>query len=96
MATDIYEAYEQLETHNVDIIISEINLSKLDGFQLKQKINESLTFKNIPFIMVSHLKNLEVVTRCNILDIDLILQKPMIPDELIGHIKRIRDKKVKL
>jgi diguanylate cyclase (GGDEF)-like protein len=96
MATDIYEAYEQLETHNVDIIISEINLSKLDGFQLKQKINESLTFKNIPFIMVSHLKNLEVVTRCNMLDIDLILQKPMIPDELIGHIKRIRDKKVKL
>lgn len=96
MANDIYEAYEQLERHNVDIIISEINLSKLDGFQLKQKINESLTFKNIPFIMVSHLKNLDVVTRCNMLDIDLILQKPIIPDELIGHIRRIRDKKVKL
>ncbi|MCD4827141.1 MAG: response regulator [Acholeplasmataceae bacterium] len=96
LASDIYEAYEKLENHNIDIIISEINLSKLDGFQLKQKINESLTYKNIPFFMVSHLKNLDVINRCNLLDIDLILQKPIIPDELIGHIKRNRDKKVKL
>jgi CheY-like chemotaxis protein len=96
LASDIYGAYEQLEKHNIDVIVSEINLSKLDGFQLKQKINESLTFKNIPFIIVSHLKNLDVINRCNLLDIDLILQKPIIPDELIGHIKRIRDKKVKV
>ncbi len=94
IATGIYDAYEQLENHNIDMIISEINLSKLDGFQLKQKINQSQTFKNIPFIMVSHHKNLDVITRCNLLDVDLILQKPIIPEELIGHIKRIRDKKV--
>lgn len=94
IAKDVYDAYEQLETHNVDIIISEINLSKLDGFQLKRKVNESQTFRNIPFIIVSHHKNLEVITRANLLDVDLIMQKPIIPEELIGHIKRIREKKV--
>jgi diguanylate cyclase (GGDEF)-like protein len=94
IAKDIYDAYEQLESHNIDVIISEINLTKLDGFQLKQKINQSQSFRNIPFIMVSHHKNLDVVTRCNLLDVDLILQKPIIPEELIGHIKRIRDQKV--
>ena len=96
IAKDIYDAMNQLETHNIDMIISEINLSKLDGFQLKQKVNQSQTFRNIPFIMVSHHKNLDVITRCNLLDVDLILQKPIIPEELIGHIKRFRDKKVKL
>jgi len=34
--------------------------------------------------------------RANLLGIDLILQKPIIPEELIGHIKRIRDKRVRL
>lgn len=96
IAKDIYDAMNQLENHNIDMIISEINLSKLDGFQLKQKINQSQTFRNIPFIMVSHHKNLDVITRCNLLEVDLILQKPIIPEELIGHIKRFRDKKVKL
>jgi diguanylate cyclase (GGDEF)-like protein len=95
IAKDIYDAFNQLETHNIDMIISEINLSKLDGFQLKQKINQSQAHRNIPFIMVSHHKNLDVITRCNLLDVDLILQKPIIPEELIGHIKRFREKKVK-
>jgi len=96
IAKDIYDAYEKLENHNIDIIISEINLSKLDGFQLKQRINQSQIFRNIPFMIVSHHKNLDVITRCNLLDVNLILQKPIIPEELIGHIKRIRDQRVNL
>ncbi|MDT8337125.1 MAG: response regulator, partial [Candidatus Izemoplasmatales bacterium] len=96
IAKDIYHAYEILEKHNIDIIISEINLSKLDGFRLKQKINTSQNYNNIPFIIVSHHKNLDVIMRANLLDVDLILQKPIIPEELIGHIKRIRDKRVAL
>ena len=93
ISKDVYEAYEHLENHNIDIVISEINLSKLDGFQLKHRMNQSQTMRNIPFIIVSHHKNLEVITRANLLDVHLILQKPIIPEELIGHIKRIREKK---
>lgn len=84
-----------LENHQIDCIISEINLSKLDGFQFKQRINSEKTYKNIPFIIASHHKNLDVIMRANLLDIDLVLQKPIIPEELIGHIKRIRDKRVR-
>jgi len=96
IAKDIYQGYQYLENHNIDIIISEINLSKLDGFQFKQTINQSRNFKDIPFIIVSHHKNLEVIKRCNYLDVDLILQKPIMPEELIGHIKRYRKNKVVL
>ena len=95
IAKDIYLAYDMLENHQIDCIISEINLSKLDGFQFKQRINSEKTYKNIPFIIASHHKNLDVIMRANLLDIDLVLQKPIIPEELIGHIKRIRDKRVR-
>jgi DNA-binding NtrC family response regulator len=96
IAKDIYQAYNLLENHPIDVIVSEINLSKLDGFMLKQRINTEKTFEKIPFIITSHHKNIDVVMRANLLGIDLILQKPIIPEELIGHIKRIRDKRVRL
>ena len=94
VAKDIYEALELLEKHQIDVIISEINLSKLDGFQLKQKINDSIQFKDIPFVITSHHKNLDVIMRCNLLDVDLVLRKPIIPEELIGYVKRVRNQRV--
>ncbi|MFA7075526.1 MAG: response regulator [Candidatus Izemoplasmatales bacterium] len=94
VAKDIYLAYDILENHQIDCIISEINLSKLDGCQFKQRINSEKTYKNIPFVIASHHKNLDVIMRANHLDIDLVLQKPIIPEELIGYIQRIRDKRV--
>ena len=94
IAKDIYEALDLLERHQIDVIISEINLSKLDGFQLKQKINDSINYKDIPFVITSHHKNLDVITRCNLLDVDLVLRKPIIPEELIGYVRRVRNQRV--
>lgn len=94
VAKDIYEALDLLEKHQIDVIISEINLSKLDGFQLKQKINDTIQFKDIPFVITSHHKNLDVIMRCNLLDVNLVLRKPIIPEELIGYVKRVRNQRV--
>ena len=96
IAKDIYEAQEILENKKIDCIISEINLSKLDGFRFKQKLNDDIAFKSIPFIIASHHKSLDAIIRANLLDIDLVLKKPIIPEEIIGHIKRIKDKRVRL
>ena len=96
IAKDIYQAYEILENKKIDCIISEINLSKLDGFRFKQKLNDDIAYKSIPFIIASHHKSLDAIMRANLLDIDLVLKKPIIPEEIIGHIKRIKDKQVRL
>ena len=93
IAKDVNEALLFVEQYAIDIVISEINLSKIDGFSLKRQLNESKAYSKIPFIMVSHNKTLENIRRGNILDVDLILEKPIIPDELIGHVKRFKDRK---
>lgn len=90
IAHSVIEAMEIVENNTIDIIISEINLSKIDGFSLKQMLNESKDFSNIPFIMVSHNKTLENIKRGNSLNVNLMLEKPIIPDELIGHVKRYK------
>ncbi|MCF7924570.1 MAG: response regulator [Candidatus Izimaplasma sp.] len=95
IAKDIYEAYSLVESYKIDVIISEINLSKLDGFQFKRRLNESQSYKDIPFIIASHHKNLDVIMRCNLLGVDVILQKPIIPEELVGHVQRFKLKRLK-
>ncbi|MBE0701206.1 MAG: response regulator [Acholeplasmataceae bacterium] len=92
VAKDVHDALDMIAKHNIDVIISEINLSKIDGFTLKQILNETKEHKNIPFIMVSHNKKLDNIKRGNTLDVDLILEKPIIPEELFGHVKRFKDR----
>lgn len=92
LADSVVEGYKILEKRPIDIVISEINLSKMDGFQLKMMMNESKAFRKIPFIMVSHNKTVDNIKRGNMLDVDLILEKPITPEELIGHVKRMKDR----
>jgi diguanylate cyclase (GGDEF)-like protein len=96
IAQSAVEAVEMIRKNPIDVIISEINLSKIDGFALKQMLNETKEFKSIPFVMVSHNKTLDNIKRGNTLDVDLILEKPIVPEELIGHVKRFKDRKVVL
>jgi diguanylate cyclase (GGDEF)-like protein len=91
VAKDIDEALEMIENHPIDIIISEINLSKLDGFMLKARLNATSDYAKVPFIIASHHKTIDVIRRANLLDVDLVLQKPLIPEEILGHVKRMKE-----
>lgn len=93
VAKDVEEALRLISTTNIDLIISEINLSKMDGFALKRQLNETKEYRQIPFIMVSHSKTVENIRRGNLLDVDVILEKPIIPEELLGFVKRFRERK---
>lgn len=92
-AKDVEDALQIIINTPIDFIISEINLSKMDGFALKRQLNETKEYRQIPFIMVSHSKTVENIRRGNLLDVDVILEKPIIPEELLGFIKRIRERK---
>jgi response regulator RpfG family c-di-GMP phosphodiesterase len=92
LADSVVEALSILQKRKIDIVISEINLSKMDGFQLKMKMNESKSFQDIPFIMVSHNKTIENIKRGNLLGVDLMLEKPIVPEELIGHVNRMKER----
>jgi diguanylate cyclase (GGDEF)-like protein len=83
------EALEIINHHNIKFIISEINLSKLDGFALKQTLNKTENFAKIPFMFISHLKNNLSIERANKLSVDYFLKKPYYPNEVIGIVKRM-------
>lgn len=87
-ALNPFEAVKIIERHRIDIIISEINLAKLDGFALKKNLNDQTKYANIPFIFLSHMKNESLIERANRLNVTFFLKKPFYMVELLGLVKR--------
>lgn len=96
IANNVEEALATINQRSISVIISEINLSKMDGFALKRTLNESDRFGQIPFIMVSHNKTVENIERANLLRVDALLEKPVIPQELLGFVRRLENRRRRL
>ncbi len=93
-AFDGEEAAQMAATELPAMIISEVMLPKMDGFVLKEKLSLDSTTKNIPFILISNLKNEDSVKRAFSLGIEHYLKKPYMVTEVLGIIDlKLREKK---
>lgn len=86
-------AYDKICQNRYDIILSEAVLPKWDGFTLKEKLNESIETKDIPFIFISHKKSEELILRANKLNILYYLKKPFFKAELFGIVKHLKERR---
>lgn len=86
-ATDGEEALNISERESLDLIISEVMLPKLDGFQIRENLLSQSHTKGIPFIIVSYLKNDDSVQRASALEVEHYFKKPYMLSELIGVIR---------
>jgi diguanylate cyclase (GGDEF)-like protein len=87
MVTKGSEAIPQVDLHRPDVIISEIFIPQMDGFQIRQRLRESPDLKNIPFILISRDKSEASVQKALHLGIKHFYKKPMLVMELAGIIR---------
>jgi CheY-like chemotaxis protein len=84
------EALEKLRTETVGMIISDILMPVMDGFQLCQEVRADETLKHIPFIFYTGTytdeKDEELALK---IGADKFLRKPMEPDEFIKIIQGV-------
>lgn len=62
-AVDGQEAYEFLQAEPFDIVVSDVEMPRMNGFELTAKIREDLTFGHIPVILVTALETADDRTR---------------------------------
>jgi diguanylate cyclase (GGDEF)-like protein len=86
-AADGEEVVSLAEREYPKIIISEVMLPKVDGFLIRERLLMQSDTKNIPFIIMSHLKNEDSVQRAFSLNIEYYFKKPYMLSELLGVIK---------
>ena len=84
------EALEKLKTTSVSLIISDILMPKMDGFQLCKAVKGDSTLKVIPFILYTASytddKDAELAEK---IGADKYIKKPVDPEVFLGAVKNL-------
>ena len=87
------EALELIRQQHVDLILLDIIMPEMDGYEVLQQIKAAPELQNIPVLMISALDELESVVRCIELGAEDYLPKPFDPILLRARIGACLEKK---
>lgn len=76
------QALGVLSSEWVDVILSDIHMPEMDGFELLKEVHQHDVFKNIPVIMISTEGSMERVNEAYALGAKGFIKKPFLPEEL--------------
>ena len=90
LKSDGKEALEWLEEGNTtNLIISDIMMPNMDGFELLSQVKSSAYYKDIPVIMLSGLEKSQERIKCFELGVADYIIKPFNPEELQVRVSRL-------
>ncbi|KAB8029971.1 response regulator [Fluviispira multicolorata] len=78
-------------SNNVDLIISDLNMPKMNGLELAKAIKSDPKTQNIPIFMLSTVASQEVAQQGKEIGIMVWIVKPFVPDKLLAAVKRVLD-----
>jgi CheY-like chemotaxis protein len=81
-AVDGLGALELMQQTAPDIVVTDLALPRMDGFELVQRMRADERLRNVPVIALSGFSGAEFETRARAVGSDVVLQKPCLPDEL--------------
>ena len=81
-AGDGKEALEALAENWVDVIISDINMPEMNGFELLKKLKEDNLLKNIPVIFITTESSEKRMQDAFNLGVKGFIRKPFLPEEV--------------
>lgn len=88
-ACDGIEAIEIVEKCKPDVILLDVTMPRMDGFQVLKKLKENDETKTIPIIMVTSFKEIRMRVKAIELGVDDFLSKPMDIIELRARVKSL-------
>jgi adenylate cyclase len=97
MAEDGVQALEMLPQHPIDLVLLDIMMPRMNGYEVLEKAKQDPALRHIPIIMISAVDDLDSVVKCVEMGADDYLFKPFNPILLKARIsaslekKRLRD-----
>jgi adenylate cyclase len=96
------EGLEKIRTQSFDLVLLDIEMPEMDGFQVLEACLNDVNLRQIPIIMTSAMEELDAVVKCVELGAEDYLTKPVNPILLRARVnaslekKRLRDEQRKL
>ena len=90
-AKDGFDAIKILETLRPDIILLDLAMPGMDGFELCRRIKEDAVFGEIPIIAISALSASDHRERILSLGVSDYFEKPFVPSELMDRVTKLLD-----
>jgi two-component system, sensor histidine kinase and response regulator len=81
------EALEILKDREVDVIVCDVMMPKMDGYQLFQSLRDSNRHHHVPFVFLTALDDVVEIERGNEIGVDDYLTKPFEPREFLSIIR---------
>ncbi|MDO8659602.1 MAG: response regulator [Candidatus Parcubacteria bacterium] len=78
------DALKALETSIPDIIVLDIFLPGIDGFEVLQKVRDNEKIKNIPVLIVSNINQPDNKKRAETLGAQFLLKALVTPHDIVG------------
>jgi diguanylate cyclase (GGDEF)-like protein len=88
-AAEGIEALQVLNQIAPDVVVSEVAVPKVDGFGLRERLSRSSEFSGIPFVLLSHRKDDELIRRAASLGVVHYFRKPASSIELSELVKNL-------
>jgi CheY-like chemotaxis protein len=87
------EALELLRARSFDLVLLDIAMPEMNGFQVLEQLKADTTLRHIPIIMISAIDDIESVARCIRLGAEDYLPKPFNPVLLRARVSACLEKK---
>lgn len=92
-ATNGREALSLLQQHHPDLILLDILMPDMDGFQVLTTIRQSTQFRKLPVVVISAISEMDNIVKCIQLGADDYLTKPFNKTLLEARIQNCLEKK---
>jgi two-component system cell cycle response regulator len=90
------EAVKLAQSGKVDLILLDIILPDMDGFEVCRQVREMERTRDIPIVVITCLDDMDSKIKCIELDTDDFLVKPIVERELRARVKVLLEKKKQL
>ena len=87
LAKDGVDALRQMQEVVPDVMLVDIEMPRMDGFDLTKNVREHADYANVPIIMITSRTADKHRNHALSLGVDVFLGKPFSEDELLRHVK---------
>ncbi len=93
VASNANDAWQLLETNTPDLVISDVMMPQVDGYQFLKKLRDDARFKNLPVVFLTARGMTSDRIKGYQVGCDAYLPKPFDPDELVAIVKNLLERR---